>query len=85
MVGSQGGDNHQIDLSWRYASPLQTVDSRLVGQIASRLMVGRFSPLVDTCPLDDPLTVATQCGQVLVGHLLLGKTDPRGGDRKASK
>jgi hypothetical protein len=48
-------------------------------------MVGRFSPLVDTCPLDDPLTIATQCGQVLVGHLLLGKTDPRGGDRKAGK
>jgi hypothetical protein len=43
-------------------------------------MIGRFAALVDASSLDDPLTVATQGGQVFVGHLLLRKTDPRGGD-----
>jgi hypothetical protein len=80
VVGSQGGDNHQIDLTRRYSSPLQTVNSRQIRQVARGLMIGRFAALVDASSLDDPLTVATQGGQVFVGHLLLRKTDPRGGD-----
>ena len=75
-----GGHKDQIDLFGIDLSAAQAIDGGQIGQVARGLIVACESSLVNTGPLDDPLAIAAQQCQVLVGHDACGGEHAGRGD-----
>jgi hypothetical protein len=76
-VRCEGRDDQEVNIGWLATGGFQAPGRRLDAEIAGRLMRQGEPPLVDSCPVDDPLGIKTvRLAQVLIGHNQLRDVAP---------
>ena len=58
VIGSNRGDQNEVDIRRAYVGTFEAILSREERKIARRLMRGRFASFENSSPLQDPVAVA---------------------------
>ncbi len=82
-VGSERGDDEQVDFIGRDVAPLQATLCRRHGHVAGGQLGGQNPPLANAGPLENPIGVAAERGQIFVRDDGTGDVASRGQDLHA--